>query len=392
MGRPMLSPAASYWTAAGVLLVSLWASGAPAMLYPVFAARWGSNPVVTTALFAVYPMALVLVMVLGGSLSDRFGRRRSMLTGVAAIAAGTALFAVADPPALVFAGRILQGAGVGLAMSAASAALVEFDRTSDSNRASAVNNAATAIGATVAILVGGALAEYTGESTHLAYRVLLAVVVALLVALFFFPDTQTLGMAPRTGRWALLTVPSTRRRVFMIGVSAMTVAFVTGAVFLALGAQIIRELVGATNALHAAAALAAWPAATAATSLLAHRLVAATAAALGGGVAAAGFVLLLLSDTGDSLILFLGSAVLAGIGFGLLVYSALRLVASTAPTGRRASAFSSMYLCAYLAQGSTAVLIGALATSTDLDTAILTATPVITALCLTIAGVSRYAR
>jgi hypothetical protein len=64
------------------------------------------------------------------------------------------------------------------------------------------------------------------------------------------------------------------------------------------------------------------------------------------------------------------------------MYGGLGLVTAAADAGRRASTFSSMYLVAYLAQGATAVLVGALATSAGLDAAIVVAVPVIAVLCL----------
>jgi predicted MFS family arabinose efflux permease len=393
--RPVLSAGASSWVAAGVLAMSLGASGAPAMLYPAFSALWGTGPVVTTALFAVYPVALVVVMVLGGGLSDRFGRRRSMLAGVAVVAVGTVLFAVAASPALVFAGRIVQGAGVGLAMSAASAALVEYDRSGRATRPSAVNAAATSLGATASILVGGWVVQHTGDPTHLAFWVLLAAVLALLVALPFLPETTRETASAAAGgvatgrRRALLSVPTGDRHGFGVGTAAVTTAFVTGAVFLALGAQIIRELVGTADAFVAAATLATWTLVVVPTSLLARRMRTTSAVRLGGVLAAVGLALLLVAGVADSLALFLGSAVISGVGYGFLLYGGLGLVTASADAGRRASTFSSMYLVAYLAQGGTAVAVGALATSTGLDAAVVVAVPVIVVLCLAAAVVAR---
>lgn len=388
--RPVLSAGASFWVAAGVLVLSLGASGAPAMLYPAFSALWGTGPVVSTALFAVYPVALVLVMVAGGGLSDRFGRRRLMLAGVGVVAVGTVLFAVAETPGLVFGGRIVQGAGVGLAMSAASAALVEYDRSASPTRASAVNAAATSLGATAAILVGGWLVQHTSDPTHLAFWVLLAAVLALLAALLFLPETARPAAAG--GRRTLLSVPTSGRRGFVVGTAAVTTAFVTGAVFLALGAQIIRDLVGTADAFVAAATLATWPLVVVPTTLLARRMRTSAAVRLGGVVAAVGLALLLAASVADSLALFLGSAVLSGVGYGFLMYGGLGCVTAAAETGRRASTFSTMYLVAYLAQGSTAVLVGALATSTSLGTAVLVAVPVIVVLCLATAALAHGPR
>jgi hypothetical protein len=86
---------------------------------------------------------------------------------------------------------------------------------------------------------------------------------------------------------------------------------------------------------------------------------------------------------------FLGSALLSGVGYGFLMYGGLGLVTAAADDGRRASTFSSMYLVAYLAQGTTAVLVGALATAASLDIAVVVAVPVIVVLCLVTGAVAR---
>ncbi|MBO0843422.1 MAG: MFS transporter, partial [Nocardioides sp.] len=67
--------AAAYWTAAGVAALALWASAAPSMSYPLYAARWGLTETTTTAVFALYPLVLVITLIVLGDLSDHIGRR-----------------------------------------------------------------------------------------------------------------------------------------------------------------------------------------------------------------------------------------------------------------------------------------------------------------------------
>jgi fucose permease len=163
-------------------------------------------------------------------------------------------------------------------------------------------------------------------------------------------------------------------------------------VFLALGAQIIRDVVGTADAFQAAATLATWPLVVVPTTFVARRMGSNGAVQLGGAVAAVGLALLVPAGVADSLALFLGSAVLSGVGYGFLMYGGLGLVTAAAATGQRASTFSSMYLVAYVAQGTTAVLVGALATSASLDVAVVVAVPVIAVLCLGTAALARGSR
>ncbi len=378
--RRSLSARGAFTASAGVLVVSLWASGAPTMVYPVYADQWDADELSTTILFAVYPVALVLALVSCGSISDTFGRRRVLLTGVAVVAAGTGLFVLTDDFTVVVAGRVLQGVGVGVSMSAASAALIEFTPSRDPAVASAVNTASTATGTAIAMLLGGALVEYTPLPTRLPFAALLTAALALLPLLWLLPEPSI----PRGGRGrpGPLRLPSTRRSSFAVGIVSITVAFMMGAVFVALGAQVVRDLVGTDDAFLAAVALASWAAAIVPASLLARRMTPHAATVAGGGLAIIGTFVLLLAAWSDSLSVFLLASVLSGAGYGLLFYGGLGLVSASAAVDARAATLSVMYLIAYLAQGLTAVGIGWLASATTLDLAIAIGMSTIAALSL----------
>ena len=79
---PTLTPRASFWTAALVAGLALWASGAPTVVYPLYAAQWNLSPAVTTAIFAAYPVVLIPVLIIFGNLSDYIGRRAAILIGL----------------------------------------------------------------------------------------------------------------------------------------------------------------------------------------------------------------------------------------------------------------------------------------------------------------------
>jgi MFS family permease len=94
VGRRALSPRASFWVAAAVVVIALWASGAPSIIYPVYVAEWALTPIVITAIFAVYPITLVITLVIFGGISDYVGRRVTLLAGVAAMAIGIYLVVI----------------------------------------------------------------------------------------------------------------------------------------------------------------------------------------------------------------------------------------------------------------------------------------------------------
>lgn len=93
--RKALSRRATFWSASTVLALCLWASAAASVLYPSYEVKWHLSSVVVTSVFGTYPVALLLVLLVFGGVSDIIGRRRTMLIGIALIALSAVLFAVA---------------------------------------------------------------------------------------------------------------------------------------------------------------------------------------------------------------------------------------------------------------------------------------------------------
>ncbi len=350
------------------------------MVYPVYTADWGLTALATTTVFAAYPVSLALVLTTFGTVSDHVGRRPVLLAGVAIVAAGTLLFAIASDSGWLVAGRVVQGAGVGLALSPASASLVEFSREGGSGRASVVNTAATAGGTVVAILLGGALVQYAPAPTRLPFWVLFAAILCVLVALWFFPAAAGRMSSPWRPRPP--TVPSGIRWVVLIGTASITASFAMGAVFLALGGQIAKEFIGSANAFASAAVLASWALVIIPSSWAARRLRPRTATVIGGVLSFAGLLALIPAGAMESLLLLLVASVVSGSGYGLLFLGGLAIVNGHAPAERRAGTLSFVYLVAYLVQGLTAVAVGSSATTSDVTDAILLWTPIIGFACL----------
>jgi hypothetical protein len=384
---PTLSNRASFWTSASVIAIALWTSGSASMVYPVYVAEWHITPITITSIFAVYPITLVVVLIVFGGISDFIGRRAALLAGLAAMAIGILLFALAPGVGWLYAGRVLQGIGVGLAMAPASAAMVEFTPGGPSNprgasRASSINTAATAVGLALATVVGGALVQYAPLPAHLAYWVLL--VLTATSAAFVLVMPRTTAATTTTERWRPkgVTVPRGMAAVFITAALAMAAVFAMGAMFLSLGSSIAKNLIGTDNALVAGSVIAISAVLIGTSAVLGRRLPARTAVAIGGVSIAVGMGMLVLSATGASLLAFVASSVFAGTGYGLLFLGGLGLINAHAPAHHRAQTLSAAYLVAYLTQGLVAVAIGLSATVTGLALAVDLWAPVIALLCL----------
>lgn len=368
--RRTLSRRASFWTAAAVAGISLWTSAAPTTAYPLYASTWHLTPTATTAIFAVYPVVLVVFLLIFGQLSDYIGRRATMLYGVGALLAGVLLFAIAPSVGWVYAGRALMGAGVGLALTAATAAVVEYSAQGKASRASSITTAATAAGLALATIVGGGLIEYAPAPLHLDFWVLLAVI-AIVFGFVWQMPRHTKDESQGAWRPRPITVAKGIRVLYVASAVAVTAAYAFGSVFLALGAQVARQLIGTENIFVIGLILAIMSVTIGVTAMAGRRLPAGRLVAAGAVATLVDLALLETSAQTHSLPLFMAATVLGGISYGLLFSGGLGLITAHAPAHHRGGTVAAVYLVAYVLQGSIALTLGLVATASGLATALL---------------------
>ncbi|TBN58643.1 MFS transporter [Glaciihabitans arcticus] len=363
-----------------MLALSLWASGAPSVLYPVYADEWGLTSVITTSVFATYPAALLLVLLVFGSLSDTIGRRRAMLLGIGLIAVAAVIFAVAPNVGFLFAARALQGIGTGFAIGAASAALVENNYTRNPRLASTLATISTSTGLTLALIVSGALAELAPLPLVLSFAVLLVLSVTAWVLVALTPDDRPAAAVPF--RFEAPHLAPGMTRAFILATISVSVAYAVGAIFLSLGANMARELAATDNLLTIGLLLGTSSLSIGVTALFLSRVPAHVAIIVGGSVSLLGLGVMVASAASGSLVLLLVWCVVGGIGYSFAFTGGLGLLNRTAPAEHRGATLSLLYLFAYLLQALAAVGAGALATNLGLRLAVDIAGPVLAALCV----------
>jgi len=365
----VLGPRASLAVSVGAAAQTLWTSAAPALTYRLYAREWRLSYAATTGIFAVYPIAVVAMLVGFGGVSDQIGRRAAMLVGLSASLAGALLFAVAPNVWWVFAGRAFMGAGVGLSAGPSTAAILEFCRDQDAKRAASLTMTAQAGGFAAALLMGGALTQYGPWPTRLCFWVLALLLAALMIAMWSLPRQKARGS---NGGWRtrLPIVPKPMRRTFVTTAAAMMVAYTFGVLLLSLGGQVEHDLIGSSNALLHGAVMALFPIVLGPVGLAAKALSSRTALGIGSVASMLAMGLLALAVGRRDLVLYFLATAIAGASYSLLFVGSLQLINVAAPPHHRAGVLSALYLVGYLSMGLLALVLGAVATAWGLERAI----------------------
>ena len=339
-------------------------------LYHVYSARFSFSPLVLTAIFSTYAIVLVPALVLFGRLSDRFGRRPVLASGLATACIGLILFAFAEGEAWLFAARAVQGLAVAMVSGPATAALVELDPEGNRRRAALGAGLAQTLGSAVGPIFAGVLAEFLPYPLRLSYLLVLGLTVALGIVVLRLPERGAGTGEPWRPQWP--RVPPEIRRPFLR--VALTAGI--GWAALSLYLSIVPSYAALLLQTHALALLAA----VATTALLASSGVQIVMAqrsgswrrdqALGCVLVAVGMGgLIVAAPTGSFTALLLG-ALVAGAGQGLSFLTAQEELNELAPDERRGEVTAAFIAVTYSCVAGFVIASGLLALGMSLQSAV----------------------
>ena len=366
LGRRPLSPKAAYGLMAAVIGLALFASGTPSPLYGTYRVIWSMSPLTLTLVYATYAFGVLATLLIAGPISDYVGRRPVLLVALGALMVATVMFMVADSVAWLFAARAVQGLATGLALSAASAALLDLHPRRDTTAVGLHNGAASAAGMGLGVLVSATIVELLPAPRILPYVaafILFGIAFAGTMAMLE-PVAEPVGLRLRPQRPA---VPLAVRPAFLLAALGVVSSWSIGGLSLALGPQLLGNLFHTGD--HLVGGLSVFAlAGTAAVAQLVFRRSAPWAGAAGGSVAlGAGLLGIVLATASRSGAIYVAATVLAGAGFGVAFLGALRALSSAIPAEHRSSVMSAFYLVAYASLSVPAILAGILTTPLGLD-------------------------
>src|SRR6478735_2288769 len=134
-----------------------------AVALPPLSADLGASAAQRQWIVDAYVLVFAALLVAGGVLADRYGRRRALLAGLALFAVGSVACALVSDPGVLIAARVLQALGPPLVLPA-SLSIVAATFSSPTARAKAIGawGAASGFGIAIGPLLGGTIVEGLG--------------------------------------------------------------------------------------------------------------------------------------------------------------------------------------------------------------------------------------
>ena len=355
--RATLSPPAAYALAAAVIGLALFASVTPSPLYGIYSELWGFSPLVLTLVYGTYAFGVLTTLILAGRMSDEVGRRPVLLVALGSLLVTTVLYMLAQSVVWLFVARGLQGLATGLALAAASAALLDLHARRDPAGAGLANGVASAGGLGLGMLVSAASVEFLPAPRVTPYVVLFVLFAIAFAGTLLMPEPVSvrsrLRLTPqRPG------VPAVVRRPFVLAGLGVLSSWSIGGLFFALGPQLTAVVFDTHNHLVSALSVVVLAGAGALAQLVFGRTAPWLGAAAGSVALAVGLLLIVLAAAESSGALLLIGAVVGGAGFGVAFLGSLRALSVAIPTEQRAQVMSAFYVVAYASLSIPAIVAG----------------------------------
>ena len=348
--RPMIGP--RDWLRVGLAMFAIgYGANLFAPMLEVYRDLNGTGQSSVTAMFGIYAAGLVPALLIFGPISDRRGRRAVLRPAMLVSAIGTVILACASfgPEWLLFPGRFVVGASVGMAMACGAAWIKQLsvDKPTAGPRRATV---AVSAGFGGGPFVAGLVAEFLPGPKLLPYLVFLCVLAVVIPIMWTTPETQ-FRAAAATARRGPLIPKVALTGTFLWAVAAwapwvfgtVTVSFVTLPVYVAQGVGMKTAYIGALAGVAMIAGMLIQPTAA---RVAAKGMLPLSVLAL--GIACTGMLLAAATVWLDSAAMVFPAAIVLGASYGIMMVAGLREVEAIARPDELGALIGVFYALSYI--------------------------------------------
>jgi MFS family permease len=340
-------------------------------LYVIYQQHFGFSRITLTLIYAIYALGNLASLMWFGRLSDKFGRRTTMLPAIVVTVAGALVFLFATGTPALYVGRVLTGLGISVGAGTATAWLAELIPAKDKSRATIAAVSANFLGIGIGAGAAGLLAQYAPWPRHLPFVIYIVVLLAIAVLIARTRETvaqprfdlSRLSLAPQLG------VPHAIRAQFVAPAVAGFGALALVGFYAALAPSVLVTRLHESNHSIAGALLFELGVIAAATLVLTPRLSARAAMLWALALMIPAVVLIVAAQLTGSMPLMLVATAACAVASGLGYRGSLQVVNEIAPPDRRAEVVSSYLLCAFCGNALPVIGIGVLTTIADASVA-----------------------
>src|SRR5690349_11227361 len=187
----------AYLAVALVFMINMAGTTLPTAIYHDYQTAFGFSPATITVIFASYAVGVLGALLTMGNWSDQLGRKRMLMTGLAASAVSALTFLFADCLAMLLLGRLISGISAGIFTGTATVAVIESSPPESRAKAMLAATSSNMLGLGLGPVLSGALVEFAPWPMRLSYVVHIALLLIAVLLLRSAPETVRVAEHPK---------------------------------------------------------------------------------------------------------------------------------------------------------------------------------------------------
>ena len=367
LGKP-LSRSNAFWAVSAILLTITAISAVPSPLYALYQQEWDFADSVLTAVFAVYVLALLVSLLIFGSLSDHVGRRPVLLAAIAVEAASLLLFLAAGSVEIIALARIVQGLATGVALSTLGATLVDLQPPDNPKLSGVINSVGPPSGLALGALSCGLLVQLAPWPSSLVFIFYLGLLLFAAIAVWLAPETSPRTPGAIRSLKPKVALPHHLRADFMTIAPIMIASWSLCGLYMSLGPSIAGEFFSSNNYLTGGLVVTSLCGTGAITVYVLRDREPRSLIRMAAAWFVIGILVTLAGIDFESSILSVAGTLISGVGFGCAALGSFGVLVTMPRQEERGALFAFAFVVSYLAFSLPAVVGGFASDSLGLHT------------------------